>query len=160
MILHATVKKIWNPGYCYRWHYFCIDIMTVAKQSACGQWCQIPFIVMGKNFEKKYYFIKRPDCCITLLQSWQSLSFWAECFIYLLISLYVLQVVLTLETKGFDCHEKHSEIFLKKSKHVSIINQCNSRYMNWILKSLCICWHHNNYFDILIKLQKEALLFF
>lgn len=28
--------------------------------------------------------------------------------------------MLTLETKGFDCHEKHSEIFLKKSKHVSL----------------------------------------
>ncbi|XP_063435125.1 inositol polyphosphate-5-phosphatase A-like isoform X1 [Mytilus trossulus] len=28
------------------------------------------------------------------------------------------KVVLTLETKGFDCHEKHSEIFLKKSKHL------------------------------------------
>lgn len=27
--------------------------------------------------------------------------------------------MLTVETKGFDCHEKHSEIFLKKSKHVS-----------------------------------------
>ncbi|CAC5356008.1 E3.1.3.56 [Mytilus coruscus] len=28
------------------------------------------------------------------------------------------KVVLTVETKGFDCHEKHSEIFLKKSKHL------------------------------------------
>lgn len=29
-----------------------------------------------------------------------------------------LQVVLTVETKGFDHHEKHSEVFLKRAKSV------------------------------------------
>ena len=32
----------------------------------------------------------------------------------------VLQVVLTIETKGFDYHDKHSELFLRKQKYVSI----------------------------------------
>ena len=31
----------------------------------------------------------------------------------------IFQTVLTIESKGFDHHEKHSELFLKKARSVS-----------------------------------------